>query len=264
MEFCVISPLSRLDLMEQGDRVFVLSQLWRRSEEYREKVRELKAQGKWIILDNGCGDFDVTTTSEDLLQIVKELRPNEVIPLDVLYNRDATLYNLTSFIGMLEFEGLLGQVEIFAVPQGKDKEDWMTCYLEMLNNPLVKTIGFSKITVPNVFGTGVDDQGIMEGRHLCYETLKQEGFLTKPIHCLGAGDPREFVKYLGDSMMRSTDSCFSVWAAMNNISWEEGNFERIKTPHDYFDREMTEDQVETAVSNINFLKKVLNVGGEQE
>lgn len=264
MQFYVIPPLSRLDLMEQGDRIFVLAQLWKQSEEYRQQIKAYKAEGKWITLDNGAGDFNTTTTQEELIAIVEDLMPNEVIPLDVLYERESTLYNLRVFITMLEQKDLLDKVEIFAVPQGKDKREWKMCYEEMLENPYVKTIGFSKITVPSVFETGADDQGIMEGRHLCYDELKSEGLLLKPIHCLGAGDPREFVKYIGDPIMRSTDSCFSVWAAMNGISWEEGNFERIKTPHDYFDRSVSEEAVEVALSNINFLKKVLNVGTNAE
>lgn len=264
MDFCVIPPLSRLDLMGEGKRVFILAQLWKKSAEYRDKVRELQAQGFWIIADNGAGDYDTTTTTEELIEIVKDLKPNEIIPLDVLFNKEATLYNLEQMIALMRQEGLFEHTQILAVPQGKDLSEWLDCYTKLLQNDMVKTIGLSKITVPYVYGTGVDDQGIMEGRHQCYEDLKAKEMLTKPIHCLGAGDPREFFKYLGDPIMRSTDSCFSVWAAMNNISWEEGNFERIQTPHDYFDREVSDEEVEIAQSNIDFLKKVLNVGEEQE
>lgn len=264
MDFYVIPPLSRLDLIAEGDRVFVLAQLWKRSAEYRDAVRSYQQQGKWITLDNGAGDHDTTTTQEELIEITEDLMPNEVIPLDVLFNYDATMYNLNQFILMMEERDLLGKVEIFACPQGKTKEEWLQCYYDMRDNQYVNTLGFSKITVPYVFTGASDDQGIMEGRHLCYDELKAEGKITKPIHCLGAGDPREFLHYMGDPLMRSTDSCFSIWAGMNNISWEGGDFSRVKTPADYFDRQITEDQVETALSNVNFLKKVLNVGEEQE
>ena len=119
MEFYVIPPLSHLDLMNQGDRVFVLTQLWKKSEKYREFVFEQKKAGKWITLDNGCGDYDTTTTQEDLLSIVKELMPNEVIPIDVLFNSEATIYNLERFIELMKGEQLLDKVEIFGCPQGR-------------------------------------------------------------------------------------------------------------------------------------------------
>lgn len=264
MQFYVIPPLSALGLINHGDRVFVLAQLWKKSEKYRNFILAQKAQGKWITLDNGAGDFDTTTTQEELIQIVEELMPSEVIPLDVLFDSEATLYNLRTFIETMEDRDLLDKVEIFACPQGSNKEEWKKCYTEMLENPKVSTIGFSKITLPYIYKMGTDDQGIMEARHQAYDELKAENLLLKPIHCLGAGDPREFLKYLHDPIMRSTDSCFSVWAAMNDISWEEGNFKRVKTPHDYFDLTISAEQLITALSNINFLKKVLNVGEKRE
>jgi len=258
MDICIIPPINNLDLMDRGDKIFALAQLWKQSENYRNYIIEQKRLGKWIIMDNGAGDFNTTTTQDELLSIVKELFPSEIIPLDVLYNKEATIYNLDCFIEMLKAHDLLDKVDIFAVPQGKDKKEWFYCYMQMLDNPHVKTIGLSKITVPYIYGTGTDDVGIMEGRHACYEDLKQLDLIQKPIHCLGAGDPREFLKYINDPLIRSTDSCFTVWSAMNDIDWHKGDFTRIKTPHDYFTREVTEEQVKLVESNINFLKKVLN------
>lgn len=258
MEFYVIPPLSKLELMNKGNRIFVLTQLWKKSEEYRNFILDQKAQGKWITLDNGAGDHDTTTTQEELLMIVKELLPNEVIPIDVLFDYEATVYNLDRFVELMRGEDLLDKVEIFGCPQGRNKEEWLKSYRYMLKHPFVKTIGLSKITVPYVYDTGKDDKGIMEGRHLCFEELKELDLLQKPIHCLGAGDPREFLKYINEPLMRSTDSCFTVWSAMNGIDWHEGEFLRIPTPREYFDLEITDKEVELAVFNINFLKKVLN------
>lgn len=259
MDICVIPPLKHLDLMNQGNRIFALAQLWKQDQNYREFIAAQKSLGKWIIMDNGAGDFDTTTTTEDLIQIVRQLMPSEIIPLDVLYNKEATIYNLERFIELLNAHNLLGQISIFAVPQGKTKQEWLECYNYMLNHPHVDVIGLSKITIPHIYKTGTHDTGIMEARHLLYHDLKQQNLLHKPLHCLGAGDPREFLKYINEPMYRSTDSCFTVWSAMNEIDWYKGNFNRIPTPKDYFEREITEDQQNIALSNIKFLKEVINV-----
>jgi queuine/archaeosine tRNA-ribosyltransferase len=245
--------------MEQGQRIFVLAQLWIKSGSYRNYILEQKVLGKWITLDNGAGDH-CTVSPQDLLEITMKLMPNEVIALDILFDKDATIYNLDRFIDMMKANDLLDKVEIFGCPQGSTKADWFECYQYMLDNPDVTTIGLSKIAVPYIYKTGSKDAGIMEARHLCYEELKSLDLIKKPIHCLGAGDPREFLKYINDPLMRSTDSCFSVWSAMNDISWNNGNFERITTPLDYFDRNVTEEQAILAASNVDFLKKVLNTG----
>ena len=264
MQFYVISPLSDLSLMEKGDRIFVLAQLWIKSEKYRQFIIEQKNKGKWITLDNGAGDYDTTITLTQLIEITKQLLPNEVIALDKLYDKQTTIYNYQLFERMMIDNDLADKVEIFGCPQGKDLDDWLDCYQFMLEQPLIKTIGLSKITVPYVFNNEDNepfmktDKRIMEGRHLCYDFLKKNDLIHKPIHCLGAGDPREFIKYLNDDMMRSTDSCFTVWSAMNNIDWLKGNFERIATPHDYFDRIVEKDKYQIIDNNINFLKQVLN------
>lgn len=257
MDIYVIPPLSGLDLINKGDRVFVLAQLWLRHQEYRDFIRDQKTQGKWITLDNGVGDHDFVS-QEQLLDIVGELMPNEVIALDVLYNKDATVYNLERFVSMMNARGYSKDVEIFAVPQGKDLNDWLECYSIMMSHHGVSTIGLSKIAIPNLYGYKNPDEGIMESRHALYKELKDRDLLKKPLHCLGAGDPREFLKYINEPMYRSTDSCFSVLAGMNNISWHEGNFERIPTPKDYFLRTISEEEIALAESNIGFLKMVVN------
>lgn len=263
MKFCVIPPLSNPELMREGEMVFVLVQHYLRNEKYRNYVKQLKAEGMWIIADNGMGDYE-TVTLQELLEATKDLMPNEIIPLDTLFDTEATLSDLNKFIEMMEEADLLDKVDIFAVAQGATKEDWLYCYKQMLANPNVKTIGLSKIGVPYAWGMAGEDQGIMEGRHACYDELMEAGLIQKPIHCLGAGDPREFLKYKNNPLMRSTDSCFSVWAGMSDISWKDGDFTRIKTPKDYFHRTVGLAQEAIALSNIEFLRQIVTNTIENE
>lgn len=263
MEFYVISPVSDLALMEQGTRIFALAHLWP-IQQYREFILKKKEEGWFITLDNSAAEKELVT-EDILINIVKELLPNEVISPDVLFDTEATLGNLSSFIDRMGQEDLLDTVNIFAVAQGETKEDWLYCYKQMLSNDDVKTIGWSKIGVPYAFRTGNDDdQGIMEGRHACYDELMEAGLIQKPIHCLGAGDPREFLKYKNNPLMRSTDSCFSVWAGMCGIDWESGNFKRIKTPKNYFHQSLSEADIYFAKRNIKFLRQIVTNTIENE
>lgn len=256
MDFYVIPPHSEMGLMERGDRVFALAQHYLANSGYRDYIKHLKSKGMWITLDSGIGDY-APVTAEQLLKAALDLMPNEVIPLDILFDADQTLKNLQEFKVMMQEAKILGVVEIFSCPQGETKEDWLRCYKEMLQDEDVKTIGFSKIAIPHAWNTGKDDQGIMEARHLCYNELMEQNLIIKPIHCLGAGDPREFLLYRDNSLMRSTDSCFSVWAGMNMIEWSKGDFTRIKTPHDYFNRPMSPLQIQIAIENIEFLQQIV-------
>lgn len=260
MDFYVIPPVHNAELMTLGERVFVLAQLYKKNESYRKMVHFLKAQGKWITLDNGAGDHDLVTM-EDLLDITVELMPNEVIPPDVLFNKEVTMSNLGEFIIRLEdrLEETIQEagIEIFAVPQGSTIEEWLQCYSEMLDIEDVTTLGLSKITVPKLFHEASDDQGIMEGRHKCFDALSEMDMIKKPIHLLGAGDPREFIYYRDQPLIRSTDSCFSILAGMNAIDWNQGDFTRLTTPRNYFEQEIDPINMSVVLGNISFLRDIV-------
>lgn len=260
MDFYVIPPLSELDLMHEGDRYFCLAQLYKKSPEYREFFRARVAEGKWVTLDNGAGDHDMLGV-RDVLQITEDLQPNEVIPPDTLFNGIATIRSLEEFLNAFNYLDDRGhlhrKIEIFACPQGNTREEWLFVYKYMLYHPAVTTLGFSKITVPYVFLGAKNDTLIKEARHLCYDTLKAQGLIQKPIHLLGAGDMREFEYYKNDPLIRSTDSCNTIWSGMNGVIFEEGNFMRFPTPKDYFDRSLALHEHQRALSNIAWLRHSL-------
>lgn len=253
MDFYVIPPLSHLHLMNKGDRFFCLAQLYINNKEYRDFFHKKREEGAWITLDNGAGDHDLVT-EEALINVALDLQPNEVIPPDVLFDGVKTIRNLESFIELMKEKRLLNKVKVFACPQGKNKEEWLFVYDYMLYHPHVDVIGFSKIAVPYAFLGAKNDTLIKESRHMVYDYLKAKGKIIKPIHCLGAGDPREFEYYKNDPLMRSTDSCFSVWSGMNKVVWEEENFIRIPTPKDYFTRDIDPECFPAIASNIEWLR----------
>lgn len=90
---------------------------------------------------------------------------------------------------------------------------------------------------------------------MVYELQKYPLIYKKNYHCLGMSDCREFLMYKGFSNMRSTDSCYPILAAINDLDLENDPFVRYPTPKDYFELSMTDKQIELAKKNISFLKK---------
>ena len=257
MKYCAIPPRANVELSLKGDMLFCLGQQYAKDSEYRDFFLQARKDGWHIILDNGVGDHGDTIDQQTLLDIAEELLPAEVIALDVLFDSAATIQNFQQFAVKWRARGLDKKgVELFFCPQGDTERDWMNAYRFALEHPAVSTIGFSKLAIPHLYGGINGDQGIMEARHKMYDKLESLDMIEKPIHCLGAGDPREFLYYQNNPLMRSTDSCFSIWSAMNNISWKEDNFMRIPTPKNYFDLQVTEEQQKIAQSNIDFLKQL--------
>lgn len=253
MKFCVISPLNHLDLMLKGDYIFGLAHLYVKDQKYRDFLHQCKKDDRFIIMDNSMVE-NSPVTEDVLIDICKELMPDEIIAPDVLFNKNQTLSNLYSFIERILKEDLLGKIKIMGVPQGNNQYEWISCYKEMINNSFVNTIGWSKGACAWCFVGVKNDQGIMEGRHLVFDYLKDEKLLIKFIHLLGAGDPHEFSYYQKHPMIRSNDTCNWIWSAMNNILFERNEFQRIKTPFDYFERNMSLIEENQSILNIKWVK----------
>jgi len=257
MDFYAIPPLNNLDLMHKGDRYFCLAQLYIEHQHYRDFFKSLPDTA-WVTLDNGAGDHDLVT--EDILfEVMRDLMPSEVIPPDILFNADQTIINAKRFHRRMCEEGLCDDIEVFFCPQGKNQKDWLECYHWGLHTSWVKTLGMSKIGVPKAWVGSINDRGIMEGRINAFNYLRVNEMLNKPLHFLGMGDPREYAYYKQFSefdCVRSSDSCNSIWSAMNSINWADGEFVRIPTPKDYFNREIPKDLVIEHIikTNINYLK----------
>jgi len=253
MDVYVISPVSDLEPMKLGDRIFVLAHLWVQFPEYRQFILEQKERGKFITLDNSAAERALVT-QDVLIDICKELMPNEVIAPDVLFSKYETIANAITFRNRMEREDLLGKIDIFFCPQGKDKQHWLDAYEWGLAQEFVKVIGFSKIAVPNAWLENyTDDQGIKEARHMAYNYLKERGMLQKPIHCLGQGDPTEFA-YYDHPMMRSTDSVYPVFAASLGQDFLIDHTTRTPTPHNFLETFDMEDVTpELITSNVEFL-----------
>lgn len=256
IDFYVIPPLHNLELMDLGDRYFCLAQLYKKDENYRTFFKQKVAENKWVTLDNGVGDFDFISQDE-LFSIMKDLMPSEVIPLDVLKDGDATFRNAVEFILRMKEEDLFGKIQTMCVPQGDTLEEWLECYIKLSNLKEVDTIGMSKIGIPWVVSRSTKDQNIARDRNVIFDYLQNEELLRKPMHMLGAGEPHEFMYYKGSPFVRSTDSCFLTWSGMNEIRISDPKFRRIPTPRDYFEREISAEQMVVVKENIATFRDLL-------
>lgn len=265
MDFYVISPVSNLEPMKMGDRIFVLAHLWVQYPHYRDFIYNLIDEDvdRWITLDNSAAERALVT-EDVLIDIVHQLAPSEVIAPDVLFDKDATIANAIKFRDRMEAEGLLDSTDIFFCPQGKTKEDWLEAYEWALKQDWISTIGFSKIAVPQAWFTfndqeWKDDQGIKEARHMAYDYLKEKNLLLKPIHCLGQGDPTEFA-YYDHPAMRSTDSVFPVLAAAHGQDFNTDHTTRIPTPHNFLETyDMSKIDIDLVKNNVEFLSKQCHI-----
>lgn len=258
MKFYLIPPNNHLDMMHLGDSYFGLAHHYVRDASYRQYFLDLRKNKPeaFITMDNSTAEHSLVT-EDILLDIVGELKPNEVIAPDVLFDKEKTLSNFYSFLLKMEHRKFLEHTSIFACPQGKTKEEWLQCYYTMMTCPNVTCVGLSKIAVPKCWNDVTGDKLIGKSRNECVAELLKMNFLQKPLHLLGMGEHDEFDFYLKNKIpnIRSSDSCYTVLASLYGISFEEGDTTRIPTENAYFDAELTENQKALAKKNIEYLKK---------
>ena len=258
MKFYVIPPNNHLELMENGDRYFCLCHHFRNDETYRNFFLNIRKNNPnaFITLDNAAAEHSLVSEDE-LIDAVELLKPNEVIPPDVLFDKAATIKNFKSFITKMEDRNLFTHTTLLACPQGKTKFEWLECYTYMAACPYVTCIGLSKIAVPKCWNNATEDTLIAVSRNQCVEELQQKNMLSKPLHLLGMGEPDEFSFYLDKKIrgIRSSDSCYSILAAMNGLNFKSGDRVRIKTTNEYFHAGLTKEQQNLAKINIDFLKE---------
>ena len=258
MKFYAIPPNNHLDMMDNGDRYFCLAHHYIQNPNYREYFLSLRTTDPdaFVLLDNSAAEHSLVTEGV-LLDIVEELKPNEVIAPDVLFNKRQTITNFNKFVTKMVDQSLINHTSIFGCPQGSTKGEWLKCYQHMVTNPYVSCIGLSKIAVPKCWNNATGDTMIGVSRNQCVQELKDRGILIKPLHLLGMGEHTEFDYYLQNKIpnIRSSDSCYTILAAINGISFESGDTTRIPTTNAYFDVFLTEEQQTLAKSNIEYLKK---------
>lgn len=257
MKFYAIPPNKHLELMDYGDSYFGLAHHYVQNAEYRERFLNIKKlnPNAFVTMDCGAAEHSLVT-EEVLLDIVHELKPDEVIAPDVLFDQKQTLRNLYFFtVKMIDYK-FINHTKIFGCPQGKTKEEWLECYNMMVYNPMVSTIGLSKIAVPKCWHNAENDTLIAQSRTECVQHLHENNLLLKPLHLLGMGEHYEYDFYLEHKTpnIRSSDSCYTILAAINGIDFSKGDNTRIPTTNDYFDTILTQEQIELGIKNIVYLK----------
>lgn len=257
MKFYTIPPNKHLDLMDLGDAYFCLAHHYVKDTNYREHFLRLRNREPrvWITLDNSAAEHSLVT-EQVLLDIVAELKPDEVIAPDVLFDMKQTLKNLYCFIIRMTDYNFLSHTKVFGCPQGTTQEEWLNCYESMLNNPLVSTIGLSKIAVPKCWNNVTNDKLIGLSRNECIQKLSKLNLLKKPLHLLGMGEHTEFNFYLQNKFpcIRSSDSCYTILAAINGVSFRRGDITRVPTSNEYFDYSLEDGEILLAIDNIEYLQ----------
>lgn len=251
-KFMPIVPINNLELLEEQDGFLMLVQLLKNP---KYKNFYLKRNKKtFTILDNGQYE-GYSCTKEELWEACDLIKPNVVCAPDVFMDKEKTIEKTIDFLHYLNAVSRQ-EIEIMVIPQGDKPEDFLECLKKMnifmphLNTQAYEWIGLSKLGVLKAF----------KNRKDCAIFLQNNGYpLDKyHYHFLGCNEPKELIEAY-QSGVSSMDSCLPVLYASEDkiIPLELSLKDRMKTPKDFFDRKLNEEQCNIAYYNIKQMKDLI-------
>jgi len=139
MKFCFITPIPDLERFAISSNFhLVLVHIAKVSPKYHRFYRNRSKAGDYVILDNGAWERDISVSSDELLDMAKEMKAKEVVAPDKLYDKNETIKMTRDFLSIVP-----PKLKVQAVPQGQTVQEWKECFNE-LTKLQVDVIGLSK------------------------------------------------------------------------------------------------------------------------
>lgn len=256
MHLSLIAPTSMLQTIcgEQSVQFCIVHRTLNDPEYAAFYASEARKTDTIVIMDNGLWELGSSMSFEALMEASRNILPDELIAPDVLYDMPKTLHATSEFLTQLEcFKRSIREsspkpvpfLEFanFAVPQGKNRKDWLYCFDHFNNNPLIRTIGIPKI---------LNKSWKPGGRLGCMSFLEHTNRIhsDKQYHALGVHDPTEFLQLSKFDWLRSVDTALPVHIGMSEIAFcfENGLIgqSRPRRPEGFFDAKLPLSAVATS------------------
>ena len=106
---------------------------------YREQTLRLSKAGGFVIVDNGAAEFDQPPFA-DVAQVAAYVRAAEVVMPDVLFDKEATIANVTA----LKNRNLVPPEQRLIIPQGNTIAEWFECLAFLKEAVAFGTLGIPK------------------------------------------------------------------------------------------------------------------------
>jgi len=234
MDVAFITPTKNLAQYAVASKYhLVLAHQYLADEMYRYFYQARVKAGDTVILDNSAYELSGSIDLDQLVKCAESLRPSAVILPDVRFKAEKTLR--ATRLGIKEFKKRGWPIKLLAVPQGKDLESVLVCYLQLA-------------------GMQIDGFGIYEEIGKVTDCGQREDFLaflertglvlrSKYYHLLGMEENLHLLRELRKfSWVGGIDSAKPIVYGMNGLRIHEGEPcpEYPHRPSNYFERDVSE------------------------
>ncbi len=252
------TPLCLLeDSKHFNDYDYCLPHLLDEEKGYEEYFRQVKKEGRYIIMDNSLHELGEAYNNDRLMHWINELEPDEFIVPDVWENRDQSVVNAKEWSQII----LPENTTKVAVVQATTIHEASTCY------QTYKDLGYKKIAFSygasyynDVVPHPNKDLGKALGRLSVISALYKTKVIHQDdrIHLLGCSVPQEFGWYKGYDCIESIDTSNPVMAALEGTRYNLSGLDKKPKANmnDYF--YMLDEQVnwDLLTDNLNRFRTI--------
>lgn len=206
-----------------------------------------------VIMNSSFWEPSPAMNTSDLLKACRMIFPTELILPGVFRKGPETIASIELFIeNTTTHRYECPWLKNFAVAQGRDREEWLTCFDHLNKLESVHVIGLSK---------DIDDTWYPGGRLGAALYLQATGRVkkSKKYHALGIYNPLEAVSLATLGWIRSLSTSLPIHAGLQGIRFDHTfglTTEKPKGPHIYFDASSEECQIalEDCKHNISVMR----------
>jgi len=271
----LIPPIPELETFGNGSFHLLLSHLLKHKK-YLQHYKAQRVKGAYLVLDNSAHENSIGESASTLLTQAVELQAQEVVVPDCLDDAEGTIESALSsieywFEGDRASEMRLLDPALMYVPQGKNREQWLECFKELVRLQ-VYTAKKRQARTDFVIGLSKDyevwDGGLLRLLNEYIGPVKRDAAdrnIRISVHLLGWG--RELWN-LADirrqcPWIRSTDSAKPFVYALKNIELTMAAYppEYPGRRTRYFMTKMSEQQKAVAENNVRIFKQCAGDNG---
>lgn len=239
------------DLGKYNDYSFCLAHLALQDRTYIDFYK--KAKG-YKIVDNSIFELDHALPYADIIKAADILKANEVVSPDSFQNGPKTIKATEDFLKFFRAANLQEKYKVMGVVQGSNIPSWVKCFTWMDKNPLISVIGISYVGCA-AFAKDPTDSRVKAVKY-AIDHIKP----TKPLHLLGiGGNPLEVALQSYFPQVRSCDTSIPIVDGYYKVRYDPKKGSSIvpknKRPSDYFNLNLTSDQLNDASFNMQCMKK---------
>lgn len=240
-----IVPVAHLEQTRYNSYHMSLAHLAEKNAEYCQFYHRMHAEGKFVIMDNGCAE-NAQIDVDRLIAVAEQLHPSEVVLPDTLYDGEDTFRKSSAAIDKFKNQ-LSFDVQFMAVPQGKTVEQWFESAKQLLTLP-INTIGVSKF-LPIITK---DPNSRLKAVALLDRYLDQNNMRHIEIHLLGCDEgPAKMREIFNCSpFTRGCDSAFAYIATQAEVAIHEGTL-RPKGEIDFINGRTDCEDLDFAMDQFN-------------